>query len=123
MKTYLPYYVFIIFKNLDNGEAIMSVTKNTLNTLIASAFVLTVAAATPGVANAAEKEKCYGVVKAGKNGCGSADGKHSCEGQATVDGSGQEWVSLPAGVCEKLVGGSVTPFEGTASTHGDHAAE
>lgn len=92
----------------------MSVSKNALNTIIAGAFVVTMAAATavPGTANAAEKEKCYGVVKAGKNGCASADGKHSCEGQAKIDGSGQEWISLPKGACEKIVGGSTTPFQG-----------
>ncbi|MEM6780609.1 MAG: DUF2282 domain-containing protein [Pseudomonadota bacterium] len=92
----------------------MSVSKKALNTVIASAFVVTMAGAAtlPGTANAAETEKCYGVVKAGKNGCASADGKHSCEAQATVDGSGQEWVSTPKGLCEKLIGGSTTPFEG-----------
>ena len=95
----------------------MTASKNALNTLIAGAFVVTLAgaAALPGTANAisADKEKCYGIVKAGKNGCGSADGKHSCEGQATIDGSGQEWIALPKGACEKIVGGSTTPFQGT----------
>ena len=94
----------------------MSLSKNALNTMIAGAFVMTMAGAaslTPSEAQAAEKEKCYGVVKAGKNGCASADGKHSCEAQATIDGSGQEWVSLPKGVCDKIVGGSTTPFAGT----------
>lgn len=63
-------------------------------------------------AEAASKEKCYGVVEAGQNGCADADGTHSCEAQAKVDGSGKEWISLPKGVCEKLVGGSLEPYEG-----------
>ncbi len=93
----------------------MDMSKKALNTVIASAFVMTMAASAtaPSRANAAEKEKCYGVVKAGKNSCGSADGKHSCEGQASVDGSGQEWTYLPQGLCDKLVGGSTTPIEAT----------
>ena len=50
-------------------------------------------------------EKCQGVVKAGQNDCG-ANG-HSCAGQAKVDGDANEWVYLPEGTCEKLVGGVV----------------
>ncbi|MGH1375400.1 MAG: BufA1 family periplasmic bufferin-type metallophore [Alphaproteobacteria bacterium] len=85
--------------------------KKTLNTLLAGA-VATVAVA--GVSSSAHaikdgQEKCYGVVKAGKNGCGSADKAHGCAGQASVDGSGVEWVALPKGTCEKIVGGSVEP--------------
>lgn len=104
----------------------MSLSKNALNTVIAGAFVMTMAGATaltPSDAQAAEKEKCYGVVKAGKNGCASADGKHSCEAQATIDGSGQEWVSLPKGVCDKIVGGSTTPFEGTGHAKAEMMAK
>lgn len=59
------------------------------------------------------KEKCYGVVEAGHNDCGSADKSHSCMGQASVDGSGQEWVAVPKGLCDKLVGGSTEPYQGT----------
>lgn len=50
-------------------------------------------------------EKCAGVVKAGKNDCG-ANG-HSCAGQAKVDSDPNEWVYLPKGACDKIVGGSV----------------
>ncbi|MCB1591938.1 MAG: DUF2282 domain-containing protein [Alphaproteobacteria bacterium] len=83
--------------------------KKTINVLLAGA----VAAVSLGLAGSAhaegEKEKCYGVVKAGKNDCGSADKAHGCAGLAAVDGSGQEWVTLPKGVCEKLVNGSLEP--------------
>ncbi len=93
----------------------MKTSTKALNSMIASAFILTMGATTIGSsqAHAASKEKCYGVVKAGKNGCGDAAGKHSCEGQAAIDGSGQEWISLPKGACAKIVGGSVKPFAGT----------
>lgn len=54
-----------------------------------------------------EMEKCYGVVKAGKNDC-AANG-HACAGQAKTDRNGGEWLSVPKGTCERLVGGSLTP--------------
>jgi uncharacterized membrane protein len=49
-------------------------------------------------------EKCSGVAKAGKNDCAAAG--HSCAGQAKKDG-GAEWIKLPKGTCERLVGGKV----------------
>ncbi len=56
-----------------------------------------------------ETEKCYGIVKAGKNDCASASGSHSCAAVATLDSDGGEWIFLPRGICEKLDGGSLTP--------------
>ncbi len=53
-----------------------------------------------------DKEKCYGVVKAGKNDCAAKDGSNSCAGQATKSGSANDWVYVPAGLCDKLVGGT-----------------
>lgn len=83
----------------------------TLNTLLAGAVAVSALGFTAAPASAMDNtgEKCYGVVKAGMNGCGSADKAHGCAGQATVDASGVEWVSLPKGTCEKLVGGSLEP--------------
>lgn len=52
-------------------------------------------------------EKCYGVVKAGKNDCQTS--AHACAGQASKDGQGDSWVYVPKGTCEKIVGGSMTP--------------
>lgn len=53
-------------------------------------------------------EKCYGVVKAGKNDCSSAKkGAHSCAGGAEKDGDKDEWILLPSGTCERLVSGFV----------------
>ncbi len=89
----------------------MSIKKKTVNTLVASAFVATMATAAVSTPAHAAKERCYGVVKAGQNTCGDANGKHSCQGHATEDGSGAEWIYLPAGVCDKLVGGSTEPIK------------
>lgn len=54
-----------------------------------------------------KNEKCYGVTKAGKNDCQTAS--HSCAGQVKHDGEADSWIYLPAGTCEKIVGGSLTP--------------
>ncbi len=63
---------------------------------------------TTGVASADhheqnEKTKCYGIAKAGQNDCGSAN--HDCGGKAKTDGDAGDWIYLPAGTCEKIVGG------------------
>ena len=51
-------------------------------------------------------EKCYGIAKAGKNDC--AANSHGCMGQAAKDGDAKEWIKVPKGTCEKIVGGSLT---------------
>ncbi|HIL29165.1 MAG TPA: DUF2282 domain-containing protein [Micavibrio sp.] len=55
-----------------------------------------------------DMEKCYGVVKAGKNDCSSKAGKHGCAGMAKADADPNEWIKLPSGLCDKLVGGALT---------------
>lgn len=50
-------------------------------------------------------EKCLGIAKAGKNDCGTSG--HACAGQAATDGMADEWVYVPEGTCEKIVGGKV----------------
>ena len=62
-------------------------------------------AADDAMASAAT-EKCYGVAKAGKNDC--AGPAHSCQGQSKKDSAAIEWVKLPKGTCERLVGGTLT---------------
>ncbi len=54
-----------------------------------------------------DKEKCYGVVKAGKNDCATKGG--SCAGTAKMDAQGDAFVVVPKGLCEKLAGGSLQP--------------
>jgi len=54
-----------------------------------------------------EAEKCYGVAKAGKNDCQTANS--SCAGTSKRDQQGDAWIYMPAGACEKLVGGSTQP--------------
>jgi len=99
----------------------MSVKKIITAGLIAGAVSLAAANAAKAE-DSADKEKCFGVVKAGMNDCGAADKSHSCMGHATADGNGNEWIALPKGVCEKLVGGSLAAgmggHEGKAACDG-----
>ncbi|MRX11886.1 DUF2282 domain-containing protein [Pseudoduganella sp. FT25W] len=79
---------------------------NKRQALIAAALA-TVCAAQVGTAAAADdKEKCYGVAKAGQNDC--ATSAHSCAGQAKTDKGADEWKFVPKGTCEKA-GGKTTP--------------
>jgi uncharacterized membrane protein len=52
-------------------------------------------------------EKCYGIAKAGKNDCAST-GANSCGGSSKVSGDKKAWIYVPAGYCERIVGGSLT---------------
>jgi len=56
-------------------------------------------------ASAVERERCYGIVKAGKNDCGTAT--HACAGRATADAQPDEWKMVTAGTCEKIHRGSL----------------
>ncbi len=50
-------------------------------------------------------DKCAGIVKAGANGCGTAT--HGCAGQAKKNADPAEWIYLPRGTCDKIVGAKV----------------
>ena len=78
--------------------------------LVASAMAFVVTAGVAGMsgtAHAAKMEKCYGVSKAGKNDCQTANG--SCAGSAKTDNQGDAFIAVPKGTCDKIVGGSLNP--------------
>ncbi len=78
-----------------------------VNNLSAALAILSVGAASSVLAVPDQPrvwEKCAGVSLAGKNDCGSLDGKHGCAGQATEDNSPNEWVYVPEGTCDKIGG-------------------
>ena len=58
--------------------------------------------ATP--AQAAEKEKCFGISKAGQNDCASISGAHTCAGQSKVDMDRGEWKYVAKGTCKQMKG-------------------
>lgn len=78
--------------------------RTALSTLIAAGV------AGPALAAKPDMEKCSGIAKAAKNDCGTS--KHSCAGQASKDGDKEEWVYVPKGTCEKIVGGAVKTSKG-----------
>lgn len=50
---------------------------------------------------AGEKEKCYGVAKAGENDCAAGPGT-SCAGTSTTDYQGNAWTYVDAGTCLEI---------------------
>lgn len=54
-----------------------------------------------------QAEKCYGVVKAGKNDCQTANS--SCAGTSKRDNQNDAWLYVPAGTCDRIVGASLKP--------------
>lgn len=77
---------------------------NLKNATIAAAIgsLLAVGAAQAHQHEGAEKVKCYGVAKAGKNDCATAS--HSCAGAAKTDNDPTEWKMMPKAECEKAGG-------------------
>jgi len=60
----------------------------------------------PAKAGKPHVEKCYGINAVARSDC--AAGAHSCAGQATVARDPKSYVVVPAGVCSKIAGGSLT---------------
>ncbi|GHA13069.1 hypothetical protein GCM10008090_23470 [Arenicella chitinivorans] len=81
--------------------------RNTKSTALAASVLAVALSANANLAHAGKDgyEKCQGVAKAGMNDCG-ANG-HGCAGMAKTDGDANEWIYLPKGTCEKIVGGVV----------------
>jgi uncharacterized membrane protein len=55
-------------------------------------------------AAAQEKEKCYGIAKAGQNDCANLSGTHSCAGQSKTDMAKDEWKYVAKGTCKTMKG-------------------
>ncbi len=82
---------------------------NKRHALLATALA-TVCIAGLGTAHAAdEKEKCFGIAKAGQNDCATASGSHSCAGQGKKDADPTEWKYVAKGTCEKAGGKLAAP--------------
>jgi len=92
----------------NEGAIDMTRTFSARNILLTAAAIGTVLAISTAPAEAAgDKEKCYGVAAAGKNDCATATS--SCAGTAKADRQGDAFVALPAGLCLRIAGGSLTP--------------
>lgn len=68
----------------------------------AASLLSTALVATPAVAQ--DKEKCYGIAKAGQNDCANLSGSHSCAGQSKVSDDPGEWKYVAKGSCKGMKG-------------------
>lgn len=83
----------------------MSDSKTLMSTAMAGILAVGMTAATESAFAGKEgMEKCQGIVKAGMNDCGTS--KHACAGMAKADGAADEWIHVPVGTCNKIVGGT-----------------
>lgn len=87
----------------------MNANHNVLSAAIGSLLILGLASGSAVAADPA-MEKCFGIAKAGKNDCAVKQSSHSCAGQATKDNDPNDFVALPKGTCDKIVGGKAQPM-------------
>ena len=89
-------------------------------TLAATALALTALASgatlaqDKGASIKGEKERCYGVAKAGQNDCQAGPGT-TCAGTSKVDYQGNAWKYVPKGTCTTMTTpkgkGSLAPIK------------
>jgi len=78
-----------------------------VSAVAAAIAVPTLTGAQPAPAPTFEAEKCYGIAKAGKNDCQTANS--SCAGTSKRDAQKDAWVYVPRGTCDRLVNSSLQP--------------
>ena len=90
--------------------------QQTLIAAAAASLLSTLLVAAPVAAQ--EKEKCYGIAKAGQNDCANLAGTHSCAGQAKVDNDKGEWKYVAKGSCKTMKGLSADEAKAAAGKKG-----
>jgi uncharacterized membrane protein len=50
------------------------------------------------------REKCFGIAKAGTNDCANLSGSHACAGLSKADMAVDEWKYVPKGTCKDMKG-------------------
>ena len=84
----------------------MNKSDRIIQTAFASLLAVGLAAsATQVFAAKGDNEKCAGIVKSGKNDCGTS--KNACAGQVKADNDAEAWIYVPKGLCERIVGGHI----------------
>jgi len=73
---------------------------------LASVLAMGLLGAAQAQEGAKDKEKCYGVAKAGSNDCANLSGSHSCAGQNKTAMAVDEWNYVAKGSCAKMGGKS-----------------
>ena len=79
-----------------------------IRSAIAGMLALSFGVTSTAALAAADKEKCYGISKAGKNDCGTATA--ACSGTSKVDNDPNAWKYVGKGTCEK-VGGKLAALD------------
>jgi uncharacterized membrane protein len=93
--------------SIEQKELNMNSADRITRTALASLVALGLAVISQGsLAASGETEKCAGIVKAGKNDCGTS--KHACAGQVKTDNDVESWIQVPKGTCARITGGHVT---------------
>ncbi|MBK8072415.1 MAG: DUF2282 domain-containing protein [Ramlibacter sp.] len=82
----------------------------------AASLLSTLLVATPAAAQ--DKEKCYGIAKAGQNDCANLSGSHSCAGQSKLDMDKGEWKYVAKGSCKTMKGLSADEAKAAAGKKG-----
>jgi uncharacterized membrane protein len=75
-----------------------------VSSALASALALGLVGQAAAQDKGKDKEKCYGIAKAGANDCASLTGAHSCAGQAKADNDPSEWKYTAKGTCKDMKG-------------------
>jgi len=75
---------------------------NTMKSVaLVGAFAAAMTAHATTSAEAASKEKCFGISLAGENDCAAGAGT-TCAGTSTVDYQGNAWTLVDAGTCTEI---------------------
>lgn len=69
--------------------------------VVAGAMAAGFAMASIDAVQASDKERCYGVSKAGQNDCAAGSGT-TCAGTSTRDYQGNAWTLVPKGTCTDI---------------------
>lgn len=80
-----------------NRRQSLAVTAMALSAILSGAAL----AQDKGASIKGEKERCYGIAKAGQNDCAAGPGT-TCAGTSKVDYQGNAWKYVPKGTCEKI---------------------
>ena len=85
-------------------------------TAAAASLLSTMLVAAPAFAQDKDKEKCYGIAKAGQNDCANLAGTHSCAGQSKVSDDAGEWKYVAKGTCAGMKGMTAEQAKAKAKT-------
>jgi uncharacterized membrane protein len=80
------------------------VVSSALASVMALGLFATAGAASHSMEKPKDKEKCYGIAKAGANDCANLAGTHSCAGQSKADNDAGEWKYVATGTCKDMKG-------------------